>query len=288
GKRKTLSTTCFYFPTTLLINLLSNAVKFTPEGSSITLEATAEEEPDYISFTVKDTGIGIAPEDIGKIFQPFVQVDNTLNRKYTGTGLGLSLVKKIAEMHGGSVSVESEVNKGSCFKIQLPFKQGKAELEPSVDSLPNTLELKQRWNYVERPKILIAEDNQENVDTIWDYLENQGYELLLATDGQEALDIANTKHPDIILMDIQMPKMDGLTATKHIRANPELSNVPVIVLTALAMVGDREKCLEAGVNEYLTKPVKLKHLAETIEYFLTVACKKDRLSNGIHGLQGEK
>ncbi len=273
-----------------LINLLSNAVKFTPEDGTITLEVTMvsslndnTNETSRICFAVKDNGIGIAPENIGELFQPFVQIDSALNRQYSGTGLGLALVKNIAEMHGGTVSVESKLNEGSCFKILLPFNQGKSrsicqhdpEYNPEhniLDIPSNTVESRQPSVSESLPfKILIAEDNQANVESVWDYLKMKGYQLFLAGDGQEAINAAITNCPDIILMDIQMPKMDGLTAIAQIRANPELANIPVIALTGLAMKGDREKCLEAGANEYLSKPIKLKLLLETIRQFLPVA-----------------
>ncbi len=278
-----------------LINLLSNAVKFTPEGGSITLEVSVENDSNQIPavcFAVKDTGIGIAPENISKLFQPFIQIDSAVNRQYTGTGLGLSLVKKIAEMHGGSVSIESELHHGSCFKIKLPCQQvavalvndnqgnsiqaNQPELSPSANQADtaqvNVLnaespELRSPPR-TSPPKILIAEDNPSNVQSIWDYLESRGYQLSLASNGQEALDAAIADHPDIILMDIQMPQMDGLTAIKYIRANSELAKIPVIALTGCVMVGDRERCLEAGANEYLTKPVKLKNLTNIIQQFL--------------------
>ncbi len=277
-----------------LINLLSNAVKFTPEGGNITLTASIENDANQIPavcFAVKDTGIGIAPENISKLFQPFVQIDSAVNRQYTGTGLGLSLVKKIAEMHGGSVDIESELHQGSCFKIKLPCHKVISSLmkDSQTNSSQNALELCQSENQANiaqvnganakspevrslprtsPPKILIAEDNPSNVQSIWDYLSSRGYQLLLASNGQEALDAAIADHPDIILMDIQMPQMDGLTAIKYIRANAELADIPVIALTSCVMVGDRERCLEAGANEYLTKPVKLKTLNNIIQQFL--------------------
>ncbi len=278
-----------------LINLLSNAVKFTPEGGSVTLEVSVENDSNQmpsVCFAVRDTGIGIAPENITKLFQPFIQIDSAVNRQYTGTGLGLSLVKKIAELHGGSVSIESKLHHGSCFKIKLPCQQvavGLINDNQANSSQANHSEYPQSANQgditqvnvlnaespklrsplrTSPPKILIAEDNPSNVQSIWDYLESRGYQLSLASNGQEALDAAIADHPDIILMDIQMPQMDGLTAIKYIRANSELAKIPVIALTGCVMVGDRERCLEAGANEYLTKPVKLKNLTNIIQQFL--------------------
>lgn len=280
-----------------LINLLSNAVKFTSEGGSITLEVTAENPPSinaitHICFAVKDTGIGIAPEHIAKLFQPFVQIDSALNRQYMGTGLGLSLVKKIVEMHGGVVNVESKLAQGSCFMIKLPCQPLPQHL--SIDSQTSNLQLndlviipknnihrlsinsqKSLTNKLNKPHILIAEDNHTDVASICDYLEGYGYRLSLMANGEDLVEAAIANAPDLILMDTTQidGQIDGLTAIKKIRANSELVNVPVIALTRDVIDGDREKYLEAGVNEYLTKPIKLRHLANTIQKFLHSALR---------------
>ena len=259
-----------------LINLLTNAVKFTPEGGNITLDVKIKsiENSDavtdkYIDLSVIDTGIGIDQQDISKLFHTFVQIDSALNRKYAGTGLGLSLVKRIAEIHNGSVLLESKVNEGSKFTIRLPYQQQDG-FGPHLEELsllistPFTSEIPISIS----PLILIVDDNDANLATTWSYLESRGYRLSAAKDGLEAVKAANIENPDLILMDIQMPKMDGLAAIKAIRSNPELVSIPIIALTALAMSGDREKCLEVGANEYLTKPVKLKNLFLTIQKLL--------------------
>jgi signal transduction histidine kinase/ActR/RegA family two-component response regulator len=261
----------------VLINLLNNAVKFTPEGGSITLEVTLESSTNSSShnlmrFAVIDTGIGIAPEDLQKLFKPFIQVDSALNRQYQGTGLGLSLVKRIVEIHGGSVGVSSQIGVGSRFTVDLPCP------EVSTFSFPNSLpNLNSEFTnnttdtVVTSPLILMAEDNEANIVTVTSYLTAKGYRLVLANNGHEAVDLAKSQQPNLILMDIQMPGMDGLEAIKHIRSHPNTVNIPIIALTALAMAGDREKCLEAGANDYLTKPVKLKQLAVTIQSHLTAS-----------------
>lgn len=216
---------------------------------------------------MRDTGIGIAPEHIAKLFQPFVQVDSALNRQYEGTGLGLALVKRIVELHGGQVGLTSEVGVGSCFTIDLPYV-----LAPSATPVlppPNVLNTEQRQpDPSSIPLILLVEDNEDNIVTVAGYLEVQGYRLLLARNGQEAIDWLQTQCPDMILMDIQMPGMDGLEAIRRIRHDLSLGQVPIIALTALAMEGDRDRCLAAGANDYLSKPVKLKQLAATISRFL--------------------
>lgn len=267
-----------------LINLLSNAVKFTPASGKICLEVKFINSkdtilPDNINFpyalifSVIDTGIGIAPEDIGKLFQTFVQIDSSLSRQYTGTGLGLTLVKQIAELHGGCVGVKSQVGAGSCFSIALPHT-GKLSPNTNDDHFTYAL-VNQKTNHnlednldtddLIYPLILLAEDNPTNVETFADYLSNRGYCLIVAANGQEAVDMAIAHVPDLILMDIQMPVLDGLGAIKQIRANIDIRHIPIVALTSLAMKSDHDKCLQAGADEFLTKPVKLSHLATTIQ-----------------------
>ena len=258
----------------VLINLLNNAVKFTLEEGRITVEVTQLPTdiehldfptPQFIRIAVIDTGIGIAPENIHKLFQPFIQIDSALNRQYAGTGLGLSLVKRIVELHGGKVSLTSELGVGSCFAIDLPCNSS----SPIPLSLPdiNTSDLEDLVSTTTRKKshlILLAEDNEANISTFSEYLEAKGYRTLLASNGKEAIALAKDHHPDLILMDIQMPVMDGLEAIQHIRLDPNLVDIPIIALTALAMTGDRERCMAAGASDYLAKPIKLKTLADTI------------------------
>ncbi len=270
----------------VLINLLSNAVKFTPEGGSITLEVCRHKSIDihtegsnvdsreFLEIKVIDTGIGITSEDIPKLFKPFIQIDSALNRQYDGTGLGLALVKQLVELHGGQVGLTSELGVGSCFSISLPYipnANPSSEISP-IDRFITTSELDlPDQNALQSPLILIAEDNEANIMTISSYLTAKGYRLVLAGNGQEAIEKAMSAQPDLILMDIQMPVMDGLEATKQIRQIPSLVNIPIIALTALAMTGDRDRCIAAGANEYIAKPVKLKQLTYTIEQLLTTS-----------------
>ncbi|MBD1913926.1 MULTISPECIES: PAS domain-containing protein [unclassified Leptolyngbya] len=274
----------------VLINLLTNAVKFTPAGGQVHLQVWREDTSatPYLYFRVIDTGIGIALEDQHKLFQPFVQIDSNLNRQQSGTGLGLALVQRIVELHGGQVWVKSEVGQGSCFTVSLPCRDAhgfsdKVEMEDpgllpdsaligggfsragtqAADTLENVGISRQ-----ELPVILIVDDNRANIDSIFDYLKHQGYRLILAKNGQDALESMKIQMPDLILMDIQMPGMDGLEVIRQLRTDDNYATVPVIALTALAMPGDRERCLAAGANDYLTKPVRLKHLASTIHTLL--------------------
>ncbi|MEG3929010.1 MULTISPECIES: PAS domain S-box protein [unclassified Microcoleus] len=281
----------------VLINLLNNAVKFTPNGGRITLEVSRQQrraDPDSadspphflvketLRISVIDTGIGIAPEHINKLFQPFIQIDGALNRQYQGTGLGLALVKRIVELHGGQVLLTSTVGVGSCFTIELEGRHGGIELEgrhggtaptgaPSSVALESQTEPRIEPSEPEQggsPLILLAEDNEANITTISSYLKAKGYRILLAKNGEEAIALAKSENPNLILMDIQMPGMDGLEAMQHIRCDPNLVDLPIVALTALAMTGDRDRCLAAGANDYLTKPVKLKQLASTIQQLL--------------------
>ncbi len=256
----------------ILVNLLTNAVKFTPEGGQVMLEVHVDEGQDLVEFSVADNGIGIAPQDLKLLFQPFVQVDSRLNRQFEGTGLGLALVHKLTDLHGGSVSVESHMGEGSCFTVRLPWGQ-KLITRQTADRFAREA-LRVRPEKSNLPPvgrvILLAEDNMASLLTIGEYLKTHGYQFLEAHDGLEAIEKAESNDPSIILMDIQMPVLDGLEAIRRLRSNPRFAAIPIIALTALAMPGDRERCLEAGANEYMTKPVRLKLLKQTIEELLEI------------------
>jgi CheY-like chemotaxis protein/nitrogen-specific signal transduction histidine kinase len=386
----------------ILVNLLINAVKFTAPGGAIGLEVAGDADRNVIAFTVWDTGIGIAPDDLARLFQPFVQLDSRLAREYAGTGLGLALVGRMVDLHGGSITVTSKPNIGSRFVIALPWRTPDAldseqrgaldtaaaphaiavhraliiedspaaaeqlsrylyeldvetmahpqgdgtvalarEMHPDVIFLDILLPATSGWDVLaqlknepdtrdipvlivsvvdeqsramtlgaagylvkpftrqqvqaalnrmsmrpapdeppvarvgaahgqppNRPVILLAEDNEVNITTLADYLLVKGYQVVVARNGAEAIERAMERHPDLILMDIQMPGMDGLEAICRIRANPTLEMIPIIALTALAMPGDRERCLAAGADDYLSKPVSMKGLVATIDTHL--------------------
>jgi PAS domain S-box-containing protein len=254
----------------ILVNLLSNAVKFTPAGGSIGLEIMFSPNPGAVSFSVSDTGIGIAQQDVAKLFQPFVQLDSGLARHHQGTGLGLVLVRRLAELHGGSVKVESKADHGTRFTITLPTNSCPKGEPDTVREAQNTPAVPVQCEDAssQQPLILLAEDNEVNILTFTTYLEAKGYRVRLARNGTEALELARMEKPQLILMDIQMPGMDGLQAIRRIREDDELKETPIIALTALAMPGDRDRCLAAGANEYLAKPVHLRLLVERVTALL--------------------
>lgn len=269
----------------ILINLLSNAVKFTPAGGSIRLEVRLAEtemgQSNAVLFQIHDTGIGIAAEDLGRLFQPFVQVDTRFARSHGGTGLGLALVRRLTELHKGSVTVTSVKGKGSSFTVRLPLRQS-AEYPESLDSVfnrPTSNEKLEDLCYHPQaslppdlaPLVLLAEDNTANIETIADFLQYEGYRVIFARNGLEAFEQAKQHRPDCILMDVQMPLVDGLEATTRIRNDPALVNIPIIALTAFAMPEDCDRCLQAGMTDYLTKPMGLKHLLAVIQKHLTHA-----------------
>ncbi len=395
----------------ILVNLLGNAVKFTPEGGTMGLEVKCDAEDQKVSFTVWDKGIGIPPEKHPLLFKPFTQLDSSLARQYGGTGLGLALVSRLTEMHGGSVSLESTQGEGSRFTVTLPWSPSLhlPEEEPcdamipedSFDEAPspirqalvvedsqgdaeqiarylreigvNPIIQKEGRNVVEKvleikpdliildimlpdidgwevlkalknntetmsipvimtsvidergkgremgadeyivkpvsrkllkkvlciilkgretgakalvvasmhhrgeeyrepcgPLVLLADDNENTISIISEYLYAHGFKVVTARNGREACDRARESHPDLVLMDIQMPGVDGLEAIGIIRGDGDraVSTVPIIALTALAMVGDRERCIQAGADEYLSKPVSLKRLVKTMEHMM--------------------
>jgi PAS domain S-box-containing protein len=375
----------------ILVNLLSNAIKYSPNKSPIGLDVLADRSKQTVRIEVWDEGLGITPDDLKRLFHPFVQLDSSLSRQQTGTGLGLALVQRLVDMHGGSIKVESTFGEGSRFIVQLPYVTSDAngvEDEPaSVQQSPNEeddaieadrlnrflkllgihatihnkeegvvekaaalqpdvilLDLKlphvSGWVVLEQLKqneltrhipvvitsvqkeherakqlgaagclvklftmsdlrltlsniheqdtshtntallvtpkvhfgsIMIVDDNEINVQMLEDYLQSMNYAVSSAQSGIDFLARAVDVQPDLVLMDIQMPDMDGLETIRHLRLIPDrgLASVPVIAITALAMPGDRERCLEAGANEYISKPIRLKELVSLIQRILT-------------------
>jgi PAS domain S-box-containing protein len=257
----------------MIVNLLSNAVKFTPENGRIGLEVHGGAGDNKVTFTVWDNGIGIKEADLARLFQPFMQLDAGLARESSGTGLGLVLVSQMARLHGGGIKVESKPGQGSRFTIVLPWQPAipmshEEKLRQTGKLGPTKSESRKRT------KILLIEDTREVVMMIQDYLEVEGYTVITAQDGLDGISQAKLTHPDLILMDLQMPRMDGLEASRRLRSEPGFKHTPIIAVTALAMPNDRERCLAAGMNEYVTKPVNLKALVKTIRKCLSTAEEK--------------
>ncbi|KAI8913941.1 hypothetical protein DFJ77DRAFT_465284 [Powellomyces hirtus] len=252
----------------VLINLVGNSVKFTAEGSVVVTVASSQlptEGRFELQFEVMDTGIGIPIDAINRLFQSFSQVDSSTTRKYGGTGLGLAICKQLVEMMGGRIWVTSEPGKGSkfCFTILANAADPVAMKKPGADAMFQDLGQKYPM------RILLAEDNAVNIKLAVRMLDRLGYECTVVNNGQEAVQAAKKDHYDMVLMDMQMPVMNGLEATELIRAEKTILLQPVIIaLTANAMQTDRDKCMQAGMDSHLSKPIKIEVMAEALESWL--------------------
>ena len=250
----------------VLINVFWNAIKFTSQGY-ITFTATIEEMDgiSQLSLAISDTGIGIPDYEMENIFTPFTQVDNSTSRQYGGMGLGLFISKKYMDIMQGSIYVESQQGSGSTFFIKVPLEViSYAELNENINPGYND-------NYEDKLltdfapiRVLLVEDNDLNQKIVSQMLVNYGFEITVANDGLECLRLLQENHFDVILMDMQMPVMDGYETTRMIRQYEELQHIPVIAMTAHAMAGDREKCLVSGCTSYIAKPFKAEELAREI------------------------
>jgi signal transduction histidine kinase/CheY-like chemotaxis protein len=248
----------------VLTNLLSNAIKFTQEGAvKLTVKT---EENGMVGFYVKDTGIGISPESRKRLFQPFSQADGTTTRRYGGTGLGLSISKRLVELMGGQIDFRSESGSGSEFWFTVPL--GKAQFDAAPASEPVKPEV--RVNPAGPLRILVAEDSPVLQRIVTHQLKSLNYDVVLAKNGLEALEAIKSGHFDLVLMDWQMPELDGIQATEEIRKLAEGATVPIIAMTANAMEGDRLACLNAGMNDYISKPFTLEQLQKAIEAWMPV------------------
>jgi len=251
----------------VIVNLISNAIKFTPEEGELGLVAEQDKTTQQVLLTVWDKGIGIKPENLPKLFQPFSQIDSSLAREYSGTGLGLALVRRLVELHNGSVKVESVFGEGSRFIVTLPYAPPHADDSPSAES-GNDPQQGAVGEVLPSPMILIVDDNQVVLGMVSDFLEAKQFRTAQIQSGMELLEKIEDIKPHVILMDIQMPGMDGLEAIRRVRAhqNAEIASTLIIAVTALAMPGDRDLCLKAGANDYISKPVKLTELVETLKH----------------------
>jgi signal transduction histidine kinase/CheY-like chemotaxis protein len=252
----------------ILTNLLSNAVKFTPPGGRVRLAAARRDG--RLEMRVEDSGIGIRKEDQERIFAAFIQVDGSYARKYQGTGLGLTLVKRFVEMHGGTITVESEVGKGSTFRVTLPLSVRQEQAEPVAAAQPEAA-AGPTGSEARRggESILVVEDNPANLKLAREILASRGYRVLEAASGEEALDTLRYIHPDLILMDLQLPGMDGLTVTRRLKGDPATRHIPTVALTAHVMAGDDSRALEAGCVGYIPKPIDTMSFPQRVAEILT-------------------
>lgn len=257
----------------LLINLLNNSVKFTPEGGQIGIEVSCELEEQRVAITVWDTGIGIAPEDMPRLFRPFVQLDAGTTRQYGGTGLGLSLVVRIAEMHGGSISVTSVVGKGSRFTFYIPW-QGNDYQEYTEETTRIIRTLREVSRPEEKSLILMVNNQPADSQLLTDFLSAAGYEVITTGGVQDAIRLCKEHPPGLILVNTQMLDMEGQRILQLLRTTAVFSSIPIVVLTSLNLPGEREQILGAGANEYLQKPVRLDRMAELIRSLLTKSERK--------------
>ncbi len=256
----------------MLVNLLSNGIKFTPEGGQVQLSVAIHAAAGRVEFAVKDSGIGIPAEDLPRLFQPFVQLDAGLSRRYEGTGLGLALVKRLAGQHGGDVTVASTgvPGEGSCFTIVLPYAPPASEALVTDGVATDTLHRADGRASRHASHVLMAEDDELTILAVSDYLKGVGYRCSVARTGREALDRALELRPDLILMDIHLPGADGLEVIRRLRNDRYMAGIPIIAVTALAQPGDRERCLQAGADHYLSKPIRLAELRAHIESLLSI------------------
>jgi signal transduction histidine kinase/ActR/RegA family two-component response regulator len=258
-----------------LVNLINNAVKFTEKGHIIVkVSKNSIDGKCFISFAVEDTGIGIAEEKQDIIFESFTQEDGTISRKFGGTGLGLAITKRLANLLGGNLELESEQGKGSVFTLTAAADEIAGNLksvgsESVIESSSNkehqnSEDDKLRDNFDGR--ILVAEDVKTNQVLIKSLLKRLGLECVIAEDGKEAVEKAQSESFDLILMDIHMPNMDGYDATQALREKG--NKTAIIALTAKAMKDDRQKCIDAGCNDYMTKPIKRQELIKILNQYI--------------------
>ncbi|MEM7555684.1 MAG: hybrid histidine kinase/response regulator HrmK [Cyanobacteria bacterium P01_A01_bin.84] len=264
----------------MLLNLLFNALKFTNEGS-VSLDVKLQAESIY--FTISDTGTGISPENQAELFQPYCQIPNTVVNREEGTGLGLALTRKLAEIHGGRIEVESKIAQGSKFIIVLPLNllfNNSEEIDKKfgveeVTQAKNSKTLKNETLFSAASgsnsnEILLVEDDLPNAQLIQTYLRREGYQVTCIHNAAQTWNALTSSLPSLILMDVYLPDANGLKLVEELRSRPEYRNIPIIAQTAMAMKGDREICLKVGVNEYISKPIDLPLLSQLVAKYIQV------------------
>lgn len=249
----------------ILVNLLSNAFKFTDRGH-VTLRATLlSETADQfaVRLEVEDTGIGLSPEQQARLFTPFEQAESSTTRKFGGTGLGLAICAKLAQIMGGTTGVRSAPHRGSTFWVSLPFTRGELPAGRMERTTPSPV-----LSLLHGTRVLLVEDNEINQEVAQHLLEGQGITVDVAGDGAAAVERVRARRYDVVLMDVQMPTMDGLEATRLIRTLPGCQDLPIIAMTATALAEERQRCLEAGMNDFVSKPVEPTHLFGILDRWL--------------------
>lgn len=276
----------------ILINLLSNAIKFTPSG---TVTLTLIWDRSELLISVKDTGIGIALDQQKRIFESFVQADGSTAREFGGTGLGLTICKRLVELHGGNIELRSAIDQGSEFICKIPCI-GAPKEAPALNPLKtiykaesNTQNREPSLNQVTyRGRILIADDEPMNIEVLEAHLSSSGYEVVRANEGQEALEkAAKLKNIDAALIDVMMPRMSGLEVTQTMRKMPQFSDLPILLLTAKSQTSDVVQGLQSGANDYLVKPFARQELLARLETHITVRNQSKRLRHLAESLQLE-
>jgi CheY-like chemotaxis protein len=250
----------------VLINLVGNALKFTEQGG-VTIRVapvSVTEAATRLRFEIQDTGIGMTSEAVAKLFQPFTQADSGIARRFGGTGLGLSISKRLVELMGGEIGVESTPGTGSTFWFELPFERLADEEKTATPAVTQA-----KGPRLHGLRLLVVDDSQMNLYVAERALQREGAEVTLMKDGQQALDCLRTNPQgfDLVLMDIQMPVMDGLATTRAIREDLNLKQLPVIALTAGVLAEEKQNALDAGVNDFLPKPMDMDLMASMIRSY---------------------
>jgi len=258
----------------ILMNLTSNAIKFTPSNRRVNITARKVQDKQQILFEIEDEGIGIAENRIQHIFKPFEQADNSVTRKFGGTGLGLTITKKMIELLGGSIAVQSNEGKGTVFSVVLPYEEAtQVEINREQYNIDGVV-------FSPDNKVLVVEDNQLNQDMMRAIFQELGLTMYLAENGVEGLEEARKIKPDLILMDMHMPLMDGITTTRKIRELPDFQDTPIVAVSADAFTEQQKKAFDAGVNEYVTKPIDFDKLLPVMVKYL----KKEETINMTQGV----